>query len=118
MENTKVALTAVSLEKDATRSGGYPTSATPSSTPKKPPPCIMLQTGECQKDKGCRYEHVKVSEAELEDLKARRNAFYQNLNERGTEKERPTEKGRRAQALRLLHRLVRVGTHPTCAGAG
>ena len=74
-KSTTVALIAASLEKDAKRSGGYPASSTAPSAPKKPPPCIMFQTGECLKGSQCRCEHVKVSEAELEDPTARRSAF-------------------------------------------
>ena len=109
-KDNKQALGAVTAASDARRSGGYPAST--------PPPCISFQTGECQRGKDCRYSHVRVSESELEDLKTRRNAFYQGIAEKGNAKAKPKETERGTRAFPLLRRALRDGIRPLSAGTG
>ena len=85
-KDNKQALGAVTAASDAKRCGGYPAST--------PPPCISFQTGECQKGKDCRCSHVRASESELEDLKTRRNAFYQGIAEK-RKKQRQNQRKRK-----------------------
>ena len=50
--------------------------------PRETPPRIAFQTSDRQAGKDCRYEHVNVSEANLEELKLRHqratHAFHEN----------------------------------------
>ena len=69
----KQALGAAAPASDSRSGGGYPAGTPPDPATRKPPACIMFQTGECQKGQRCTYAHVKVTESELQELKDRRN---------------------------------------------
>jgi hypothetical protein len=95
----KQALGAVAPASDSRSGGGYPAGTPPAPATRSPPPCIGFQTGECQKGKNCTYAQVKVSESELQELKDRRNSYFQTLNAKGKGKGKSKGKGTRGTSL-------------------
>ena len=67
-------------------SGGNPPAASSPPPQRRKLACIDVQTGECPNGRECKYEHVKISQSDLEELKLRRQAALRAYQEKGKAK--------------------------------
>ena len=117
-QSNKVALTAASPENDQKGSGGYPATVVPTTTPKKAPLCIWLQTGESRKEKLAtttmsRCLQLSLAISKLVEMRITRSS---TTTEKG--RGRTKEHLRKANVKPRHPRQVTVGVRPTCAGTG